>query len=254
MSQYYIHANLVEICQPAHQIWCTQALFGLNLAVLSPAVTLKIRSRLPKPNQLVIMSQCYTYANLVKIHSPVHAISCKQKSVMPTHPKQYAPLPFGGGHNETEHSFRRQKVSRLPRMLSSVLPWISPCVLLKQKWHHQILRYKYVLFVCLPVCVLTCAQVDLRYCINLCNAMIIRLCLIYVIDYSWLRLQIMITPGLLTRQQKKKKKKETATTKNTNAVFNTNRNFCRKQTLRVDKQINKQKWRPMPWQSVELLW
>ena len=33
MSQCYIHANLVEICQPVHEIWCTQALFGLNLAV-----------------------------------------------------------------------------------------------------------------------------------------------------------------------------------------------------------------------------
>ena len=42
MSQCYSHANLVEICQPVHEIWCTQALFGLNLAVLSPAVTLKL--------------------------------------------------------------------------------------------------------------------------------------------------------------------------------------------------------------------
>ena len=33
MSQCYIHANLIEICQPVHEIWCTQALFGLNLAV-----------------------------------------------------------------------------------------------------------------------------------------------------------------------------------------------------------------------------
>ena len=28
-----VHANLIEICQPVHKIWCTQALFGLNLAV-----------------------------------------------------------------------------------------------------------------------------------------------------------------------------------------------------------------------------
>ena len=33
VSQCYIHANLVEICQPVHEIWCTQALFGLNFAV-----------------------------------------------------------------------------------------------------------------------------------------------------------------------------------------------------------------------------
>ena len=73
MSQCHIHANLVEICQPVHEIWCTQAPFGLNLAVFkSPAVTLKIRSRSPKPNQLFIMSQCYIHANLVKIHPPVH--------------------------------------------------------------------------------------------------------------------------------------------------------------------------------------
>ena len=84
MSQCYIHANLVEICQPVHEKWCTQALFGLNLAVLSPTVTLKIRSRSPKPNQLFIMSQCYIHANLVKIHTPVHEISCKQESVTPT--------------------------------------------------------------------------------------------------------------------------------------------------------------------------
>ena len=82
MSQCDIHANLVEICQSVHEIWCTQALFGLNLAV-SPAVMLKIRSRSPKPNQL-IMSQCYSHANLVKIHPPVHEILCKQESITPT--------------------------------------------------------------------------------------------------------------------------------------------------------------------------
>ena len=107
MSKGFIHANLVEICQPVHEIWCTQALFGLNFGSLSPALTLKIRSRSPKPNQLVIMSQCYINANLVKIHPPVHAISCKQESVMPTPtltptptgsaPKTICPLSFGGG-------------------------------------------------------------------------------------------------------------------------------------------------------------
>ena len=111
MSQCNIQANLVEICQPVHAIWCTQVLLDLNLAVLSPAVTLKIRSRSPKPNQLFIMSQCYIHANLVKIHPPVHEILCKQESVTSrltltltpmstgSAPKQYVPLPFGGGHN-----------------------------------------------------------------------------------------------------------------------------------------------------------
>ena len=102
MSQCYIHANLVEIRQPIHEIWCTQALLGLNLAV-SPAVTLKIRSRSPKPNQLIIMSQCYIHANLVKIHPPVHEISCKQESVTLTPtptgsaPKTICPPPLWWG-------------------------------------------------------------------------------------------------------------------------------------------------------------
>ena len=58
--------------------------FGFKSDSLSPAVTLKIRSRSPKPNQLIIMSQCYIHANLVKIYPPVHEISCKQESVTPT--------------------------------------------------------------------------------------------------------------------------------------------------------------------------
>ena len=58
--------------------------FGLKFGSLSPAVTLKIRSRSPKPNQLFIMSQCYIRANLFKFHPPVHEISCKQESVTPT--------------------------------------------------------------------------------------------------------------------------------------------------------------------------
>ena len=67
-------------------------------------MTLKIKSRSPKPNQLFTMSQCYIHANLVKIHPPVHEISCKQESVMPTPtgsaPKTICPLPFSGGHNQ----------------------------------------------------------------------------------------------------------------------------------------------------------
>ena len=67
--------------------------FGLKFGSLSPAVTLKIRSRSPKPNQLFVMSQCYIHANLVKIHPPVHEISCKQESVTLT--PTLTPKPTG---------------------------------------------------------------------------------------------------------------------------------------------------------------
>ena len=55
--------------------------FWLKSGSLSHTVTLKIRSRSPKPNKHFIMSHCYIHANLVKIHPPVHKISCKQESV-----------------------------------------------------------------------------------------------------------------------------------------------------------------------------
>ena len=108
MSQCYICANLVEIGRPVHEIWFTQALFGLNLAVLSPAMTLKIRSRSPKPNQLFVMSQCYIHANLVKIYLPVHEISRIQESVTPTltgsAPKTMSPSPSMGDINTRMHA------------------------------------------------------------------------------------------------------------------------------------------------------
>ena len=91
MSQCYIHANLVEICQPVQHT----STFWLKFGSLSPAVTLKLRSRPPKPNQLVIMSQCYIHANLVKIHPPVHEISYKQESVTPTPTPKLTPTPTG---------------------------------------------------------------------------------------------------------------------------------------------------------------
>ena len=77
--------------------------FWLTFGSLSPAVTLKIRSRSPKPNQLFIMSQCYIHANLVKIHQPVHETLCKQESVTPTltpTPTGSAPKTYDGRHNE----------------------------------------------------------------------------------------------------------------------------------------------------------
>ena len=51
--------------------------FLLKFGSLSPAVTLKIKSRSPKPNQLFIVSQCYIHANLVKIHQPVHIVQTR---------------------------------------------------------------------------------------------------------------------------------------------------------------------------------
>ena len=77
--------------------------FGLKFGSLSPTVTLKIRSRSLKPNQLFIMSPCYIHANLVKFHPAAHEISCKQESVtpMPTPtgsvPKTICPPPLRRG-------------------------------------------------------------------------------------------------------------------------------------------------------------
>ena len=84
MSKCYIHANLVKIRQLVHEILCTQAPSGLKFGSLSPTVTLKIRSRSLKPNQLIIMSQCYIHANLVEIHPPVHEIVTHKSTVART--------------------------------------------------------------------------------------------------------------------------------------------------------------------------
>ena len=92
--------------------------FGFKFGSLSPAVTLKIMSRSPKPNQLFIMSQCYIHANSVKIHPPVHETACKQESVTLDADanadanriltkKQYGRLPFGGGHNYMQQLLNR---------------------------------------------------------------------------------------------------------------------------------------------------
>ena len=74
--------------------------FRLKFGSLSPTVTLKNRSRSPKPNQLFIMSQCYIHANLVKIHPSIHEIVCNQESVTPTTtgpaPKTISPSPSVG--------------------------------------------------------------------------------------------------------------------------------------------------------------
>ena len=71
VSQCHIHANLVKICQPIHENDIEQtSTFWLKYQ-LSPAVTLTIRPR-HQPNQLFMVSQCYSHRNLVKICHPVH--------------------------------------------------------------------------------------------------------------------------------------------------------------------------------------
>ena len=42
------------------------------------AVTLKIRSKSPKSNKLLILSDLYRLANLVTFHPMVHEITCRQ--------------------------------------------------------------------------------------------------------------------------------------------------------------------------------
>ena len=64
---------------PANGSWNNMqtSTFWLKFGSLSPTVTLKIRSRSPKPNQLFIVSQCHTH-NLIQICQLVHEISCRQ--------------------------------------------------------------------------------------------------------------------------------------------------------------------------------
>ena len=72
LSDLYRLANLVTFHPMVHEITCRQTLFGLIFGGLSLAVTLKIRSRSPKPIQLFIMSKCYIHANVVRIRRLVH--------------------------------------------------------------------------------------------------------------------------------------------------------------------------------------
>ena len=77
LSDLYRLANLVTFHPMVHEITCRQKLLA-NFGGLSLTVTLKIRSRSPKPIQLFIMSKCYIHANLVKIRQLVHEILCTQ--------------------------------------------------------------------------------------------------------------------------------------------------------------------------------
>ena len=102
--------NPIKSANPFMRYSANKHFLALNLVVLSPTVTLKIRSRSPKPNQLFIMFQCYIHANLVKIWQPVHEILCKQERVMPMltwfAPKIVCPKPLSvGGHNYSSHKY-----------------------------------------------------------------------------------------------------------------------------------------------------
>ena len=72
LSDLYRHANLVTFHPMVHEMQTNTS--WLKFCGLSLAVTLKIRSRSPKPIQLSIMSKCYIHANLIKIRQLVHAI------------------------------------------------------------------------------------------------------------------------------------------------------------------------------------
>ena len=54
----------------------TKPVYGDNFN--HEAVTLKIRSRSPKSNQLLILSDLYRIANLVTFHPVVHQVTCRQ--------------------------------------------------------------------------------------------------------------------------------------------------------------------------------
>ena len=55
----------------------SQTSYGGNFSL--EAVTLKIRSRSPKSNKLLILSDLYRFANLVTFRPMVHEITCRQK-------------------------------------------------------------------------------------------------------------------------------------------------------------------------------
>ena len=84
---------------------------SLKFTLFSSAVTLEIRARSPKSNQVFIMSQCYIHTNLVPICPPVHEISCTQESVpwRSPHHKQYVPSSSvgggGGGQGRGGHEY-----------------------------------------------------------------------------------------------------------------------------------------------------
>ena len=113
--------------------------FCLKFGSLSSAVTLKIRSWWPKPNQLFIMSQCYIHANLVKIHPSVYEISCIQESVAPT--LTLTPTPTGSAPKTVCPPPRRwgTKMSRKFQKKKDYMLWIASRrrIITFQVWYYK---------------------------------------------------------------------------------------------------------------------
>ena len=92
--------------------------YGANFS--HEAVTLKIRSRSPKSNKLLIRSDLYRLANLVTFHPMVHEITCRQTPFMPpTSKKLRENIGFG----------------------LSVRPAGRPCVRLSKTVHARVLKF-----------------------------------------------------------------------------------------------------------------
>ena len=111
MSWCYMHENLVKSANRLMRCPASKHFFLLKFGSLSPAMTLKIKTRSPESNQLFILSQWYIHAYFAIIWRPVHEISCKQENVTPTPtatatltptptgsaPKTIYPPPLSGG-------------------------------------------------------------------------------------------------------------------------------------------------------------
>ena len=76
--------------------------FLFKCGSLSPAVTL---TRSPKTNQLFIVSQCYIYANLIKIRQSAPEISFRKETVTPI--LTLTPTPTGSAPKTIYHPLPR---------------------------------------------------------------------------------------------------------------------------------------------------
>ena len=72
---------------------------------LNPSVTLKMRSRSPKSNQSLSLSQQYSCTSLVKIHPFIHSGDRVQKSHFPTIWALLWPWKWDQGHQNLISSF-----------------------------------------------------------------------------------------------------------------------------------------------------
>ena len=86
LSQWFIQENLVEFHELVYEILWVQEFvtLGTRICHLNPPMTLKMRSRSPKPNQLLSLSQWYIQANLMEFHQLVQEISWVYKKLSRT--------------------------------------------------------------------------------------------------------------------------------------------------------------------------